>query len=115
MKKDVIPCLPVLLTGCSVYHQFVERVCKRITLEYQCDEKPLTVKVNNPREEVSFVYDNKLLTLKEPPRARVMYRRDLSFLVARRAPRSINETELCLITVSYKIRSVEIFQYGGAQ
>nr|VUD22621.1 lysozyme inhibitor [Salmonella sp. NCTC 7297] len=29
------------------------------------DEKPLTVNVNNPREEVSFVYDNKLLTLKQ--------------------------------------------------
>lgn len=54
-------CLPVLLTGCSVYQQFVERM-QTDTLEYQCDEKPLTVKVNNPREEVSFVYDNKLLT-----------------------------------------------------
>lgn len=46
-------CLPVLLTGCSVYQQFVERM-QTDTLEYQCDEKPLTVKVNNPREEVSL-------------------------------------------------------------
>ena len=34
-------------------------------LEYQCDEKPLTVKLNNPRQEVSFVYDNQLLHLKQ--------------------------------------------------
>ncbi len=64
MKKIAIMCLPVLLTGCSVYQQFVERM-QTDMLEYQCDEKPLTVKVNNPREEVSFVYDNKLLTLKQ--------------------------------------------------
>lgn len=64
MKKIVIMFLPVLLTGCSVYQQFVERM-QTDTLEYQCDEKPLTVKVNNPREEVSFVYDNKLLALKQ--------------------------------------------------
>ena len=31
----------------------------------RCDEKPLTVKLNNPRQEASFVYDNKLLTLKQ--------------------------------------------------
>ncbi len=35
------------------------------TLEYQCDEKPLTVKLNNPRQEVSFVYDDQLLHLKQ--------------------------------------------------
>ncbi|KHP16753.1 lysozyme inhibitor [Salmonella enterica subsp. enterica serovar Havana] len=43
MKKIVIMCLPVLLTGCSVYQQFVERM-QTDTLEYQCDEKPLTLK-----------------------------------------------------------------------
>ncbi|ECG8588885.1 C-type lysozyme inhibitor [Salmonella enterica subsp. salamae] len=64
MKKIAILCLPVLLAGCSVYQQFVERM-QTDTREYQCDEKPLTVNVNNPREEVSFVYDNKLLTLKQ--------------------------------------------------
>ncbi len=85
MKKIAIMCLPVLLTGCSVYQQFVERM-QTDTLEYQCDEKPLTVKVNNPREEVSFVYDNKLLTLKQGNLGlgRALYRRDLCFLVARR-------------------------------
>lgn len=28
-------------------------------------KKPLTVKLNNPRQEVSFVYDNQLLHLKQ--------------------------------------------------
>lgn len=107
-------CLPVLLTGCSVYQQFVERM-QTDTLEYQCDEKPLTVKVNNPREEVSFVYDNKLLTLKQgiSARARVIPTGFMFSGRKARAPRSINETELCLITVSYKIRSVEIFSMGA--
>ena len=67
MKKLLIVCLPVLLSGCSVYNQLLERM-QTDTLEYQCDEKPLTVKMNNTRQEVNFVYDNK---------------------------RSINATELC--------------------
>ncbi|KAI3490682.1 hypothetical protein L1887_44844 [Cichorium endivia] len=49
---------------CSVYNQLLERM-QTDTLEYRCDEKPLTVKLNNPRQEASFVYDNKLLTLKQ--------------------------------------------------
>ena len=56
MKKLLLICLPVLLTGCSAFNQLVERM-QTATLEYQCDEKPLTVKLNNPRQEVSFVYD----------------------------------------------------------
>lgn len=50
--------------GCSAFNQLVERM-QTDTLEYQCDEKPLTVKLNNPRQEVSFVYDNQLLHLKQ--------------------------------------------------
>lgn len=64
MKKLLIVCLPVLLSGCSVYNQLLERM-QTDTLEYQCDEKPLTVKMNNTRQEVNFVYDNKLLNLKQ--------------------------------------------------
>ena len=60
MKKLLIIILPVLLSGCSAFNQLVERM-QTDTLEYQCDEKPLTVKLNNPRQEVSFVYDNQLL------------------------------------------------------
>ncbi len=48
MKKLLLICLPVLLTGCSSFNQLVERM-QTDTLEYQCDEKPLTVKLNNPR------------------------------------------------------------------
>ncbi len=54
MKKLLLICLPVLLTGCSAFNQLVEHM-QTATLEYQCDEKPLTVKLNNPRQEVSFV------------------------------------------------------------
>ena len=71
MKKLLIIILPVLLSGCSAFNQLVERM-QTDTLEYQCDEKPLTVKLNNPRQEVSFVYDNQLLHLKPfQPLARV--------------------------------------------
>jgi len=64
MKKLLLIAVPLLLSGCSVYNQMVERM-QTDTLEYRCDEKPLTVKLNNPRQEASFVYDNKLLTLKQ--------------------------------------------------
>ncbi|AST79821.1 C-type lysozyme inhibitor [Citrobacter farmeri] len=64
MKKLLLICFPLMLSGCSAYNQFVERL-QTDTLEYQCDEKPLTVKLNNTRQEVNFVYDNKLLNLKQ--------------------------------------------------
>ncbi|UAN24032.1 C-type lysozyme inhibitor [Enterobacter sp. JBIWA003] len=64
MKKLLLIAAPFLLSGCSVYNQLLERM-QTDTLEYRCDEKPLTVKLNNPRQEASFVYDNKLLTLKQ--------------------------------------------------
>jgi membrane-bound inhibitor of C-type lysozyme len=47
MKKLLLIAVPLLLSGCSVYNQFVERM-QTDTLEYRCDEKPLTVKINNP-------------------------------------------------------------------
>lgn len=64
MKKIVLLGISLMLSGCSVYNQFVERL-QTDTLEYQCDEKPLTVKRNANRQDVSFVYDNTLLTLKQ--------------------------------------------------
>ncbi len=64
MKKILIACLPTLLAGCSYYNQFVERM-HTDTLAYQCEEKPLTVKINKTRQEASFVYDDKLLTLEQ--------------------------------------------------
>lgn len=64
MKKLLIVLLPTLLAGCSYYNNFVERM-NTDTLEYQCDEKPLTVKLNNPRQEVSLVVDNQQRILKQ--------------------------------------------------
>lgn len=64
MKKLLIVLLPTLLAGCSYYNNFVERM-NTDTLEYQCYEKPLTVKLNNPRQEVSLVVDNQQRILKQ--------------------------------------------------
>jgi membrane-bound inhibitor of C-type lysozyme len=64
MKKLLLIVAPLLLSGCSVYNQLLERM-QTDTLEYRCDEKPLTVKLNNPRQEASFIYDNKVLNLKQ--------------------------------------------------
>ncbi|WP_165460907.1 C-type lysozyme inhibitor [Atlantibacter sp.] len=64
MKKLLVVLIPTLLAGCSTYNNFVEKM-HTDTLEYQCDEKPLTVNLNNTRQEVSFVYDDKPLTLKQ--------------------------------------------------
>ena len=62
MKKLLIVALPFLLAGCSAYNQFMERM-QTDTLEYQCDEKPLTVHLNNSRQQVSFIYDNQQVNL----------------------------------------------------
>ncbi|MGK9171854.1 C-type lysozyme inhibitor [Yokenella regensburgei] len=62
MKKILIVCLPALLAGCSYYNQFVEKM-NTDTLEYQCEEKPLSVKLNKTRQEARFVYDDKHLSL----------------------------------------------------
>ena len=83
MKKLLLICLPVLLTGCSAFNQLVERM-QTDTLEYQCDEKPLTVKLNNPRQEVSFVYDTTASQTGHFCVWCTLHRRDLCFLVERR-------------------------------
>ncbi|ELY6239624.1 C-type lysozyme inhibitor [Cronobacter sakazakii] len=64
MKKLLVVLLPTLLTGCSYYDAMVERV-NTDTLEYRCDEKPLTVSLNKQREQVSFVLDDKMLHLNQ--------------------------------------------------
>ncbi|HBH16362.1 MAG TPA: lysozyme inhibitor, partial [Leclercia adecarboxylata] len=46
MKKWLITLVPVMLAGCSTYNHFVERM-HTDTLQYQCDDKPLTVNLNN--------------------------------------------------------------------
>lgn len=62
MKKLLVATLPMLLAGCSYYNAFLEKM-HTDTLVYQCDEKPLTVKLNNDKEQVSFMYDNQMLNL----------------------------------------------------
>ena len=96
MKKLLLIAVPFLMTGCSVYNQFVERM-QTDTLEYRCDEKPLTVKLNNTRQEASFVYDNKLLTLKQGMSASGARYTDGSTSSGQKvtAPPSISETALC--------------------
>ena len=64
MKKLLIAVLPFMLAGCSAYNQFMERM-QTDTLEYQCEEKPLTVQLNNQRQQVSFIYDNQQLNLQQ--------------------------------------------------
>ncbi|NIF47680.1 C-type lysozyme inhibitor [Enterobacter sp. Ap-1006] len=62
MKKLLVATVPMLLAGCSYYNAFLEKM-HTDTLVYQCDEKPLTVKLNNDKQQVSFVYDNQMLNL----------------------------------------------------
>ncbi|MCT4705700.1 C-type lysozyme inhibitor [Enterobacteriaceae bacterium H11S18] len=62
MKKLLVATLPMLLAGCSYYNSFVERM-QTDTLQYQCDEKPLTVKLNKEKQMVNFVYDDDYLSL----------------------------------------------------
>lgn len=64
MKKILILAVPFMLAGCSYYNQFVERM-NTDTLEYQCDQKPLTVHLNHTRQQVSFFYDNQQLNLQQ--------------------------------------------------
>lgn len=68
MSRKLLLALPLLLTGCSYYNSLYSHFMDNIhtdTLQYQCDEKPLTVRQNNDRQEVNFIYDNKNLTLKQ--------------------------------------------------
>jgi len=62
MKKLLVATLPMLLASCSYYNSFVERM-QTDTLQYQCDEKPLTVKLNKEKQMVNFVYDDDYLSL----------------------------------------------------
>ncbi|EOW6845087.1 C-type lysozyme inhibitor [Cronobacter sakazakii] len=64
MKKLLVVLLPTLLAGCSYYDAMVERM-NTDTLEYRCDEIPLTVSLNKQREQVSFVLDDKMLHLNQ--------------------------------------------------
>lgn len=64
MKKILLALVPLMLSGCSYYNQFVEKM-NTDTLQYQCDEKPLTVHLNNTRQQVDFIYDNEQRVLQQ--------------------------------------------------
>lgn len=114
MKKILILAVPFMLAGCSYYNQFVERM-NTDTLEYQCEQKPLTVHLNNTRQQVSFIYDNQQLNLQQglsASGARYTMAYTSSGLKAI-APPFINATVLCWKTVSCKPPNVEISVMGA--
>lgn len=61
MKKIVIllSCV-VTMSGCGMMHK--EQPTTQ-TLRYQCGTLPLTVTLDNPKQQVSFILDGKPLTL----------------------------------------------------
>lgn len=113
MKKILIAVVPFMLAGCSYYNQFVERM-QTDTLEYQCDQKPLTVHRNNARQQVSFIYDNQQLNLSEGLSASGRAIPTASMCSGQKAipPPSISATASSLITVSCRRPNVEISVRG---
>lgn len=61
MKKCLVAGV-ILLSGCS-YFQPHEQSAE--VLHYQCGTMPLTVTLDNAKEEVGFIIDGKSVTLKE--------------------------------------------------
>lgn len=62
MKKTLFAACMVALAGCQ---SFSTQPDAKQTLHYTCGTMPLTVTVDNKREEVSFILDGKPLTLKQ--------------------------------------------------
>ncbi|WP_313686590.1 MliC family protein [Pantoea sp.] len=60
MKKAIIIGGVLLLSGCGLIPKHAEQPQ---TLHYQCGTLPLTVTLDNPRQQVSFILDGKPLTL----------------------------------------------------
>ena len=75
MKKILLIAAPLLLSGCSVYNQFLERM-QTDTLEYRCDEKPLTVKLNNPRQASGARYSDGIYVFWSKGDSATVYKRD---------------------------------------
>ncbi len=66
MKKPLIVAATlILLAGCSL-RQPAEEVK---TLHYTCGTMPLTVKLNNSKQQVSLILDGAPLTLQQQPAA----------------------------------------------
>ncbi|MGE9552141.1 MliC family protein [Erwinia amylovora] len=62
MKKILIASSLVLLSGCAMFHSQPD---KPITLHYTCGTLPLTVRLDNSRQEVNLILDGNPLTLKQ--------------------------------------------------
>ncbi|MCZ4058534.1 MliC family protein [Pantoea sp. LMR881] len=62
MLKGLTVAAAVLLSGCSLMHKPAE---EPQTLHYRCGTLPLTVTLDNARQQVSFIMDGKPLTLKQ--------------------------------------------------
>lgn len=62
MKKRLLAGCIVLLAGCNT---FSTQQDEQKTLHYTCGTLPLTVQLDNKREEVRFILDGKPLTLKQ--------------------------------------------------
>ncbi len=66
MKRHLMVLTTLMLSGCSLFHSQPERP---VTLHYQCGTLPLTVRLDNAREEVSLILDGNPLTLRQQPAA----------------------------------------------
>jgi len=63
MKKWYLAGLLVALSGCSYFHPENQEQVQ--TLHYTCGTLPLTVKLDNSKEEVSLIMDGEQLVLKQ--------------------------------------------------
>lgn len=62
MKQTLLLSTLLLLSGCSYFHSAPEQPK---TLHYTCGTLPLTVILDNSREEVNLILDGNPLTLKQ--------------------------------------------------
>ncbi|MEY8710346.1 lysozyme inhibitor [Mangrovibacter phragmitis] len=63
MKKSLL-LFPLILSGCTTYQHLIDAI-HTDTFHYQCDEKPLTVEINQQKQSASFVLDNTVLHLQQ--------------------------------------------------
>lgn len=61
--KKTLTVVALLLSGCSLHQHTAGEEVK--TLHYLCGTLPLTVQLDNSKEEVSMILDGKQLTLKQ--------------------------------------------------
>lgn len=62
MKKSLLLSAISLLSGCSYYHQFVDKM-NTDSLVYQCQQQSINVERRAQSHQVSLVFDNQHLKL----------------------------------------------------